>query len=143
MRKFGYKMMSGSWLGSNGSHPAFRAKRDASAQSSQSLVDPYNSMMTRLKNDVFFGPGTLDATLRQAAGSGDEIPGALGPYVRMVAKRDYQGIDKSMVDLRLEGYSDDQIFEATVSAALGAGNRRLKMALDALRHSHNMSIDLP
>jgi hypothetical protein len=135
MRMFGYKIMSGSWLGSEDNHPAFHANDDASPQSNQ-LVDPYDSLMRQLKKAVFFGPGTLDATLRKAAGSGAEIRGALGSYVRMVAQRDYQGIDENLVDLRLEGYSDDQIFEATVGAALGAGVGRLKIALTALKHSH-------
>lgn len=140
MRTFGYKMMSGSWLGINGSHSAIHASEDASQESGQSLIDPYDSMMRQLKDAVFCGPGTLAATLRTAAGSGAEISGALGPYVRKVVQRDYQGMDENIVELRLEGYSDDQIFEATVSAALGAGVGRLKIALTALRHSYNISL---
>lgn len=135
MRKFGYKMMSGSGLGNNGRHPSVRMKENASLRSGQSVIDPYNSMMRRLRDTVFAGPGTLDAALRKAAGAGAEIVGALGPYVRKVAQRDYEGIDRNIVDLRLEGYSDDQIFEATVSAALGAGVHRLEIALAALRES--------
>ena len=42
-----------------------------------------------------------------------------GPYVKKVAKHAYEVTDKDMTALRQAGYSDDQIFEATVSAALG------------------------
>ena len=42
-------------------------------------------------------------------------------------------MDEDVEALRQAGYSEDQIFELTVSAALGAGFRRLKSALDILR----------
>jgi hypothetical protein len=135
MRIFGYRMMSGSWLGSNGSHPALRTNDDTAPRSNQ-LVDPYDNMMTQLKHAVFFGPGTLDVALRKAVGSGAEMPSVLGLYVSKVAQRDYEGMDKNILDLRRDGLSDDQIFEATVSASLGAGVRRLEMALTALKYSH-------
>lgn len=73
--------------------------------------------------------------LCQAASGGIQISGALGRYVRKVKQRDYRGIDNSIADLRSEGYSDDQIFEVTVSAAVGAGVWRLQLALKALRES--------
>ena len=123
MRRFGYQLMSGTWPGNNG------------YQSVSSSSDPYDNMR-RLQDAVFSGPGTLDATLRQAAGSGAQLPGALGRYVSKVAQRDYKGIDIYLAALRSEGYSEDQIFEATVSSAVGAGVWRLQVALQAL-HSES------
>ncbi len=122
MRKFGYRLMSGTWPGNNSRSPG-----------SQSLMDPYEGMMRRLQEAVFSGPGTLDFAVRQAAGADARLSGALGPYIRKVKQRDYEGIDNSIADLRSEGYSNDQIFEATVSAALGAGVMRLQLTLKALR----------
>jgi alkylhydroperoxidase family enzyme len=128
MRKFGYKLMSGSWRVGNG-RLAFRARED------QSPVDPYQGMMKRLKYTVLSGSGTLDVVIRKAAGAGAEISGAIGEYVNRVAKGDYERLDEDICKLHQQGYSDDQIFEATVSAALGAGLRRLDLALSALRRS--------
>jgi alkylhydroperoxidase family enzyme len=135
MRVFGYKMMSGSWPSANGQEEILRATEDVSQPNGSSLIDPYQSMMRRLKDTVFSGPGTVDTSVRKAVGAGAHISGALGTYVRKVAQRDYVGIGSSIADLRVAGYSDDQIFEATVSAALGAGSRRLELALGALRSS--------
>lgn len=122
MRKFGYRLMSGTWPGNNG-----RSSRG------QLLIDPYEGMMKRLHDAVLSGPGTLDSAVRQAAGMDAPIAGALGRYVKKVKQRDYQGIDNCIADLRSEGYSNDQIFEATVSASLGAGVMRLQLTLKALR----------
>jgi len=124
MRRFGYRLMSGTWPGRNRSD--VRANDDVSSSS-----DPYG-MMQRLQTAVFSGPGTLDAAVRKAAGSGAPISGTLGQYVRKVAQRDYKGIDILLASLRSEGYSEDQIFEATVSAAAGAGIWRLAVTLNAL-----------
>ena len=123
MRRFGYRLMSGTWPGPN--------RSDVCANDDVSLSDPYG-MMRRLQTAVFSGPGTLDAAVRKAAGSGAPISGTLGQYVRKVAQRDYKGIDILLAALRAEGYSEDQLFEATVSAAAGAGIWRLEVALNAL-----------
>ena len=122
MRRFGYQLMSGTWPGTTG----YQSGNHVSSSS-----DPYDNMR-RLRDAVFSGPGKLDATVRQAAGSGAQLPGALGRYVTKVAQRDYKGIDIYLAALRSEGYSEEQIFEVTVSAAVGAGVWRLQVALEAL-----------
>jgi len=121
MRRFGYRLMSGSFVEKN----SFRVGLDEAK-------DPYESMMKRLQDRVFSGPGTLDATVRQAIGEGCELGGALGQYVSKIAHRDYKTLDECISHLRSQGYSDDQIFEATVSAALGAGLKRLRSVLNAI-----------
>jgi alkylhydroperoxidase family enzyme len=134
MRRFGYRLMSGSFAEKNGSR--VRLNQDVT------LIDPYQSMMKRLQDRVFSGPGTLDVSLRQAIGAGDQIGGALGRYISKVAQRDYRGLEKCISNLRSEAYSDDQIFEITVSAALGAGVRRLRSVLNAtVLCSHTMDGD--
>ena len=126
MRKFGYRLMSGSWRPSNG-QDHFRARDN------QSVFDPYEGMMRGLKESVLSGPGTLDSMIRSAAGAGAEVSGAIGEYVKKVAQRNDVELDRDITRLHKEGYSDDQIFEATVSAALGAGVYRLELALSALK----------
>ena len=133
MRKFGYRLMSGTWPSNNAS--GIHSNDDSSLTNGQLVVDPYGEMMKRLQDAAFSGPGTLDSSVRQAVGAGAQISGALGPYVRKIWRRDYQGIDNCIADLRSEDYSDDQIFEATVSAALGAGVWRLQLVVKALGES--------
>jgi hypothetical protein len=128
MRRFGYRLMSGSFAKENGGH----LHRDVGSSNGQSSIDPYEIMMRRLQDSVFCGPGTLDASLRQAIGEGNPIGGTVGRYVSKVAQRDYKGLDKCISDLRSEDYSEDQIFEMTVSAALAAGVRRLQSVLNAI-----------
>jgi alkylhydroperoxidase family enzyme len=121
MRRFGYRLMSGSF-----------AKTRARLNEDATSIDPYASMLGRMRDSVLSGPGTLDVSVRQAIGAGDKPGGALGLYVSKVAQRDYHGVDKCIADLRCEGYSDNQIFEATICAAFGAGVQRLRLVLNAV-----------
>ncbi len=57
----------------------------------------------------------------------------LGSYATKVAECAYLISDDDIAELHHADYSDDQIFEATVSAALGAGILRLECVLNALR----------
>lgn len=123
MRRFGYRLMSGSFTDKKG---------DRSHEEVTSSIDPYESMMRRLQDSVFSGPGTLDTTVRQAIAEGELTEGALGLYVSKVAQRDYKRLDECICNLRSDDYSDDQIFEATVSAALAAGVERLRSVLNAI-----------
>jgi alkylhydroperoxidase family enzyme len=125
MRRFGYRLMSGSFVEKNGHHVR-------SYENVTSAIDPYASMMGRLQDSVFQGPGALDSSRRQAIGNGEPVAGALGLYVAKVAQRDYKGLDKCICDLRLEGYSDDQIFDATVCAAVRAGLERLRTVFNSM-----------
>lgn len=133
MRKFGYRLMSGTWPSNNAS--GIHSNEDSSLTNGQLVMDPYEEMMKRLQDSAFSGPGTLDSSVRQAVSAGAQISGALGPYVSKIWQRDYKGIDNCIADLRSEGYSDDQIFEATISAAVGAGVWRLKLVVKALGES--------
>ena len=61
------------------------------------------------------------------------MSGVLGSYVKKVAEHAYLVTDDDIAELHRADYSDDQIFEATVSAAVGAGVLRLECVLRALR----------
>jgi hypothetical protein len=95
--------------------------------------DPYVRKVKQLKEMVLSGPGTLDPVVRQAANLAADLPDALDPYVQKVVRHAYKVTDEDITVLRQAGYSDDQIFEVTVSAALGAGLVRLESGLAALR----------
>jgi hypothetical protein len=130
---FGYKMLSGLPIGGTSSRHTYRLKMDNVQSGNDVVDDPYGSKVRQLKEAVLSGPGTLDPTVREAASLAVELPGALGPYVKKVARHAYTVTDEDITALRLAGYLDDQIFEVTVSAALGAGLVRLESGLLALR----------
>jgi alkylhydroperoxidase family enzyme len=53
--------------------------------------------------------------------------------VAKVAQHAYRTTDEDLAALLAAGYSEDQIFEITVAAALGASQARAECALRALR----------
>jgi alkylhydroperoxidase family enzyme len=61
------------------------------------------------------------------------VPEELIRYVDKVTKHAYKVTDADVEALRHAGYSEDAIFEITLSAALGAGLARLERGLEALR----------
>ena len=130
--RFGYKLMSGTWFESGGRQHSL-VNENNSPVDCEAMGDPYESMFKQLTETVLCGPGELDPEVRKAASQNEKIPGALGPYVQRVVERAYTVTDQDITVLREDGYSEDQIFEATVSAALGAGLVRLKSGIGALR----------
>lgn len=108
----------------------------------------YAEHKQRLIDALFGTPGHVGAGLRRAvqeraaalAGPGGGKPvGAraeLAPvatYVDKVALHAYLVTDADVDALKRGGYSEDAIFEITLSAALGAGLGRLERGLAALR----------
>lgn len=87
----------------------------------------------RLRDAVLTGPGVLDPRLRAAALGRATLPEPLGSYVAQVRTQAYRIADADVDALRAAGYSEDQIFDATVCAAVGAGLRQLERALAAIR----------
>ena len=60
------------------------------------------------------------------------IPENLADYVLKVARHAHKITDADLVRLQQDGYSEDDIFEFTISAALGASQRQLAAGLTAL-----------
>lgn len=94
-------------------------------------MHPHAERFKTLRERALGGPGALDAGTRAAA-FGLEEPGAIGPWLRRVREGAATIEDEHMDALREAGLSDDQIFELTVIAAVGAADRRLRAALATL-----------
>ena len=62
-----------------------------------------------------------------------ELPANLVDYVRKVALNAYETTDADLAGLRASGYSDDEIFEITLCASLGAGLGRMERGLSVLK----------
>ena len=71
--------------------------------------------------------------MRQAAARGEPVPQELEAWVAKVRERAYTTTDADVAALRAAGYSEDQIFEATVAAAVGAGLERFDAGVRAVR----------
>jgi alkylhydroperoxidase family enzyme len=97
------------------------------------MNDPHAERLQRLEQSVLRGPGTLDAAVRQAAASGGELPAPLAAFVDKVRRHAYKVTDADLEALRRAGCSADQIFELTISTALGAAKLRLDRGLAALK----------
>lgn len=97
------------------------------------MHDPYAELIRRLRQAVLHGKGALDPGVRGALVAGGEPPANLAAYVAKVAQHAYQVTDDDISALRESGYSEDQIFEATISVALHAALERLDAGLGAVR----------
>ena len=94
--------------------------------------DPHAALRDRVLRSVLDGPGATEPSLRHAAADGRGLPADLQGLIDKVLRHAYRVTDDDIA--RLQGqYSDDQLFEIVVSAALGASQRRLLAGLDALR----------
>jgi alkylhydroperoxidase family enzyme len=75
---------------------------------------------------------SLVERLRQAAQPDREAPPEFAPYLDKVRSTAYKVTDDDIQALRDSGYSEDVIFEQTVSVAVAAGLKRLEAGLAAL-----------
>ncbi len=99
----------------------------------------------RMVDAVLSSPGDTDPALRSAieawaaklggrlSAEVVEIPAELTGYVTKVALHAYKTLDEDIEALRNAGYSEDAIFELTLSVAIGAGQARLERSLAALK----------
>ena len=108
----------------------------------------YQAFVDRLRAAVL-GAGQSSVAVRKAAlararqvsgrADGAKLESALDPdlerWVEKVARHAYTTTDREIAELRTAGYSEDQIFEITVAAALGAAQARAECALEALEQS--------
>lgn len=99
----------------------------------------------RLIEAVLTSPGDTEPSVRQAIAAlsaqpvgrhstqTDTVPPELISYVKKIALHAYKTTDEDIEALRNADYSEDAIFEITLSAALGAGMARLESGLAALK----------
>jgi len=85
-----------------------------------------------VRRRVLDGPGYADAAVRRAAFTGDDLPETLATYVTKVINNAYKVTDSDVAAIKQMGYSENEIFEITVAAALGAGYRRFEAGRKAM-----------
>lgn len=67
--------------------------------------------------------------LRLAARPDRPAPAAMEPYLEKVRRAAYRVTDEDVDELRAAGFTEDEIFEQTVAAAVSEGLGRLEAAL--------------
>ena len=75
---------------------------------------------------------SLVERLREAARPDRKAPPEFAPYLDKVRRNAYEVTDADIQALQDAGYSEDVIFEETVSVAVAAGLERLEAGLEAL-----------
>jgi hypothetical protein len=94
--------------------------------------DPHAELRDRVLQSVLEGRGDTDSAIRRAASEGRGVPAELQELVEKIHLHAYKVTDEDVARLQSK-YSEDQLFEIVVSAALGASQRRLAAGLEALR----------
>ena len=79
-----------------------------------------------------FGGRTIDTKTPDP-----RLPQEVGQYVDKIAMHAYRVTDTNIDAMRRAGFSEDAIFEITLSAALGAGIARLERGLQAVREEND------
>lgn len=97
----------------------------------------YRAYEEKLRTSVTHAPGVLSPEVRAAILQRDmqKVPPVLVPYVTKVALHAYRITDEDVLQLQRDGLSEDEIFEATAAAAVGAALFRLEKGMAALRGS--------
>ncbi|WP_336162116.1 hypothetical protein [Amycolatopsis sp. VC5-11] len=75
-----------------------------------------------LRYSVFIAPASTDPALRNAAASGDGLPAPLQPFAEKVRDASYRLTDADFAELNTK-YQEDEVYEITVAAAVGAALR--------------------
>lgn len=94
----------------------------------------YAEFVKRLTDAVLESRGETEPELRRAIAAREmsRVPDALKSYVEKVSQYAYKVTDDDIAALQRAGYSEDQIFEVTTAAAVGAALARMERGLSAL-----------
>jgi hypothetical protein len=119
--------------------------RSAWIKEEYTMEESHATYVQHLIEAILTSPGDTEPAVRRAAealsaqlsgrhySQTDTIPPELISYVKKIALHAYKTTDEDIESLLKAGYSEDAIFEITVSAALGAGMARLERGLGTLK----------
>ncbi len=95
--------------------------------------DRHADRLAALRAAVFEADALTDQTERAAAADGSELTVELASFLTTVRDASYRLADADVAGLQAAGHTDEEIFELTIAAALGAALHRLDVGLDAIR----------
>lgn len=94
--------------------------------------DKRRSTHQLLVNRILHGAGHASAEQRARAFADAELPEPLGRLVGKVATRSSEVTDADFAAAREAGFTDDQLFELVICAAVGQSTRQYEAGLAAL-----------
>jgi hypothetical protein len=94
--------------------------------------DRKRSIHGLLVNRILHGPGRAPADQRARAFESAELPEPLRPLLDKVATKSAQVTDADFATAMEAGFTDDQLFELVICAAVGESTRQYEAALAAL-----------
>ena len=97
------------------------------------MADDLTALQRATHRAVLESSGYTDAALRQQV-AGGEAPPELAPLVDKIRNYAYRVTDADLDALRAK-YTEDELFEIIVAAALGAAEYRLARALAAVERA--------
>lgn len=137
---FGYTLRDGQLLkGTRALHrfsyrfPGFLTRGQPRPPHRAEPADRHGRLVADLRWSVFDSPGATRPALRRAAASGGSLPEPLASYAATVRDAAYRVTDGDVDRLKAAGHSEDEIFEYTVAAAVGAALRSLDAGMRAVR----------
>ncbi|MDH6286178.1 hypothetical protein [Rhodococcus opacus] len=97
--------------------------------------DGSDDAVADLRHSVLHRPATTAPALRLAAASGDPLPEPWQAYAAAVRDASYTITDSDIDKLLAAGPNEDQVFEVTVAAAVGAALESFDAGMSALGHT--------
>lgn len=96
------------------------------------MDDRFATARREIEDRALRGPGDTDPARRTAIADGesDRSP-ALTAYLEKVRRHAYRVTDEEVLALLAAGHTEDEIFEITLSAAIGAARSRFQAARSA------------
>ncbi|MBB1158630.1 hypothetical protein [Amycolatopsis dendrobii] len=85
-------------------------------------ADEHEDPVENMRYSVFTAPAVTDPALRTAAATGDGLPAPLQPFTEKVRDASYRLTDADFAELKTK-YQEDEVYEITVAAAVGAALR--------------------
>jgi len=85
-----------------------------------------------MEQRVLTGPGLAPPELRAQAFANRDLPQALASLLDKVAKRSFQVTDDDFAAALATGFTEDQLFELVICAAVGESGRLYQAGLSAL-----------
>ncbi len=98
---------------------------------------PLPARLQKAIDALLHQPGETEASLRRAVlertrCAAGQVPDALREFVDKIAERPWTVTDEDFAHLRAAGYSEGQLYELTLAAALGSGLERFDAGLRAI-----------
>jgi alkylhydroperoxidase family enzyme len=90
------------------------------------------ALVTAIEQRILRGPGTAPGELRVQAFEQRDLPEPLATLLHKVAKRSYQVTDSDFAAALSAGFTEDQLFELVICAAVGESSRLYHAGMAAL-----------